>query len=346
MKGVKFGDYHTYDSWGLLMTPNWEIGLPEVKEKKINIEGADGEQDYTDFFGGVKYGNRTLKFEFVYPTLVTGTEFMQKASEIADKLNGQKLKVALDDDSEHYYTGRAKVTGFSVKKGIGTMEISVDAEPYRLKKDVSGKIIHLAGKNLINLNEAVIGGTNTWVKTATGFTYTQTAGGGSYVFFNVPLEAGKTYTFSTKGTNLAQTSLYIYSDRIYGTAYKNSNTGAPCTFTPNKTAVYVCAIITNSTATSAEFSEVMLAEASSVGTYEAYDSTVRTATVNITGTRMATVPKIYATQGGIVTSKGVTSKLVAQGSIEVPEMQIEQGNNPFTASASGRVLVSWQEGGL
>ena len=134
MKGVKFGDYHTYDSWGLLMTPNWEIGLPEVKEKKINIEGADGEQDYTDFFGGVKYGNRTLKFEFVYPTLVTGTEFMQKASEIADTLHGQKLKVALDDDSEHYYTGRAKVTGFSVKKGIGTMEISVDAEPYKMKK--------------------------------------------------------------------------------------------------------------------------------------------------------------------------------------------------------------------
>lgn len=344
MKGVKFGEYHTYDSWGLLQTPNWEIGLPEVKEKKINIEGADGDQDYTDFFGGVKYGNRALKFEFVYPTLVTGNEFMQMVSEISDALHGQKLKVVLDDDTEHYYIGRAKVTGFNVKKGVGTIEITVDAEPYKLKKDVSGAVINLAGKNLINLDEAVIGGTNTWVKTATGFTYTQTAGGGSYVYFNVPLEAGKTYTFSVNGANLAQTSLYIYTDRIYGTAYKTSNAGAHCTFTPDKSGVYVCAVITNSTATSAEFSEIMLAEASSVGTYEAYDSTVKTREVTIVGARMAAIPKIYATQDGIITSKGKTVKLTAHTSVEVPEFQIEQGNNLFTASAAGRVLISWQEG--
>lgn len=158
MKGVKFGEHHTYDTWGLLMTPNWEIGLPEIKEKKIAIEGADGDQDYTDFFGGVKYGNRTLKFEFVYPTLVTGSQFMHMVSEISDALHGQKLKVVTDDDIEHYYVGRAKVTSFNVKKGVGTIEITVDAEPYKLKNQLTIVSATIDGttKNLYDISKTLL----------------------------------------------------------------------------------------------------------------------------------------------------------------------------------------------
>ena len=137
MKGVKFGEHHTYDTWGLLMTPNWEIGLPEVKEKKIDIEGADGEKDYTEFFGGVKYGNRTLKWEFVYPKLISGNSFMQKVSEIADAVHGRKLSIRWDNDPDYVYTGRVKVSSFAVKDGIGTVEISADAEPYKMKNEMT-----------------------------------------------------------------------------------------------------------------------------------------------------------------------------------------------------------------
>lgn len=343
MKGVKFGNLHSYDTWGLLLTTK-NIGSPIVKEKKIDIEGADGDLDYTEVFGSVKYGNRTLKFEF--QKALKPSELVSLASDIQDAIHGLKMAVTLDDDPDWYYHGRVSVKDFNWKKGIGTIEIEVDAEPYKLKHSLSGKVINLARKNLINLNAAVIGGTNTWVKTATGFTYTQTEGGGSYVCFNVPLEAGKTYTFSVKGTNLSQTSLYIYTDRIYGTAYKNANAGQPCIFTPATSGVYICAVITNSTATAADFGEIMLAEGSSVGTFELYDGTVRTAEVDIIGTRMVAIPKIFATGEGIITSKGKTTRLVVGSGIEVPEMQIEQGNNRFTASAAGRVLISWQEGRL
>ena len=344
MKGVKFNGLHSYDEWGLLLSKK-EIGSPTAKEKKVDIEGADGELDFTEALGGVKFNNRTLKFTFKKGGM-TPVSILALVSDIQDAIHGKKLKVTLDDDPDWYYYGRIKVADFNLEKTIGTVVIEVDAEPYKLKQNLSGKIIHLAGRNLINLNEAIVGGTNTWVKTATGFNYTQTEGGGSYVYFNVPLEANKTYTFSVKGTNLSQTSLYIYTDRVYGTAYKNANAGSPCTFTPDKTGVYVCAIIANSTATAAEFSEVMLAEASSVGTFEPYNSTVRTAEVDIMGARMVAIPNIYATGEGIITSRGKTTKLVVGSSIEAPEMQIEQGNNRFTASASGRVLISWQEGRL
>lgn len=145
MKGVKFGEHHSYDSWGLLMSPNWEIGLPEIKEKKIDIEGADGELDYTEYFGGVKYGNRKLKFEFIKPTLTDAKEFMRIVSDIVDDLHGQKMQIVLDDDKEFFYLGRARITGFSVKQGIGTVEIEADCDPYKMKietttlsSDVSG----------------------------------------------------------------------------------------------------------------------------------------------------------------------------------------------------------------
>lgn len=154
MKGVKFGEHHTYDTWGLLMTPNWEIGLPEIKEKKIDIEGADGEKDYTEFFGGVKYGNRTLKWEFVYPKLISGNSFMQKVSEIADAVHGRKLSIRWDNDPDYVYTGRVKVSSFAVKDGIGTIEISADAEPYKMKVEKTAISAVLNGVNDIYLGNS------------------------------------------------------------------------------------------------------------------------------------------------------------------------------------------------
>ena len=41
MKGITFGNLHTYDDLQLILTTK-EIGAPTVKSKKIDIEGADG----------------------------------------------------------------------------------------------------------------------------------------------------------------------------------------------------------------------------------------------------------------------------------------------------------------
>lgn len=159
MKGVKFGEYHTYNTWGILMTPNWEIGLPEVKEKKVDIEGADGEKDYTEFFGGVKYGNRSLQWEFVYPTVMTTSEFAQKVTEIADALHGQKMQIVADDDRDYFYTGRARIAGYSLKDGIGTIDIVADAEPYKMKVEKTAISAVLDGAKdiyLVNARKSVV----------------------------------------------------------------------------------------------------------------------------------------------------------------------------------------------
>ena len=63
MNGVQFGAVHSYSNLNLLLTKK-EIGSPTIKTREIEIEGRDSVLDLTEFFGGVNYGNRKLKFEF------------------------------------------------------------------------------------------------------------------------------------------------------------------------------------------------------------------------------------------------------------------------------------------
>lgn len=63
MKGIMFGNFHSYDDLHLILTSK-EIGSPAVKVNKIDVEGADSALDLTDFFGEPKYEDVTHKFEF------------------------------------------------------------------------------------------------------------------------------------------------------------------------------------------------------------------------------------------------------------------------------------------
>ena len=63
MKGVTFLGYHSEKDLNLLLTGK-EIGSPEVKRQTIDVAGADGELDFTDFFGEPKYANVQHQFTF------------------------------------------------------------------------------------------------------------------------------------------------------------------------------------------------------------------------------------------------------------------------------------------
>lgn len=130
MKGIKFGDYHSYDDLRLVLASK-EIGSPSVKTRKIEVEGADGELDLTDFFGEPKYENVTHKFTF--STMEPQSEFLEQFSRIKNALHGKKMRVILDDDPLFYYMGRLHVSSFTTDKGIGTVSIEADCEPYKYK---------------------------------------------------------------------------------------------------------------------------------------------------------------------------------------------------------------------
>lgn len=130
MKGVKFGEYHSYEDF-LLLRKSKEIGTPEPKKKTVEVEGADGELDYTEYFGEVKYSNRQLKFEF--QTIARPDMFLQLFSEICDAIHGKKVRIVLEDDPDFFYIGRVNVSPFTNNKTIGEMTITADCEPYKYK---------------------------------------------------------------------------------------------------------------------------------------------------------------------------------------------------------------------
>lgn len=108
-----------------------EIGSPPVKFRKLELEGADSDIDYTDFFGEPKYENVTHTFDF--STIVPQREFTTLFSTIKNALHGKKMRIILDDDPSFYYWGRCSVSSFVTSKGVGEVSVECDCEPYKYK---------------------------------------------------------------------------------------------------------------------------------------------------------------------------------------------------------------------
>ena len=141
MKGVTFGNYHSYDDLKLLLNSK-EIGSPEVKIRKIDIEGADSSLDLTDFFGEAKFENVVHKFQF--STIVPQAQFLSLFSTVKNALHGKKMRVILDDDPLFYYMGRCSVSSFTNEKNVGMVNVECDCEPYKykLEKTVVSKAVN------------------------------------------------------------------------------------------------------------------------------------------------------------------------------------------------------------
>ena len=130
MKGIRFGDLHSYDDLKMILSGK-DMGAPAVKSMKLDIEGADSALDLTDFFGEPKYEDVTHKFQF--STIVPCSEFMTLYSRIKNAIHGKKMRIILDDDPLFYWMGRIYVSGFTNEKSIGQVEVECDCEPYKYK---------------------------------------------------------------------------------------------------------------------------------------------------------------------------------------------------------------------
>lgn len=129
MKGILFGSLHSFDDLGLILGRK-ELGAPAVKESKIDIPGADSDLDQTEFFGDVKYGNATHRFEF---TANQQSDFPALYSRVKNALHGRKKRIILDDDPLYFYLGRCFIDKHTDAKGIATIDVEADCEPYKYK---------------------------------------------------------------------------------------------------------------------------------------------------------------------------------------------------------------------
>jgi phage-related protein len=148
MKGIKFGNYHSYEAFQLILASK-TIGTPSPKTETIDIPGGDGVLDLTDYFGETKYGNRNLSFEF--SSLVIPSDFMSLFSMVQNALHGKKLPIILDDDSGWYYTGRISVSEWKADRNIGKLTIDCDCEPYKYQISTTVITKSISGTSVITL---------------------------------------------------------------------------------------------------------------------------------------------------------------------------------------------------
>lgn len=131
---------NSYADWGLLLRPK-QIAPPDPKIIKMEIEGRDGDIDLTEWAGEVRYNDRTFPLSF-YMTCALH-EIEDKATDIKNWLHGQRVRITFADDSAYYYEARVSVANAYANGGLGVLDMSVTAEPYKYKQDVTSKRVWL-----------------------------------------------------------------------------------------------------------------------------------------------------------------------------------------------------------
>ena len=127
LKGVKFGDIHT-STFGVYLS-KITIGTPSPKKFMVDIPGADGSLDMTDYFGGVKYDNRKLTFIFTFPQ--RGKQLLNVYSDFLNAVHGKHFdSIILDDDNQFHYAGRVTV-GNLAKAALSKVTVECECEPYK-----------------------------------------------------------------------------------------------------------------------------------------------------------------------------------------------------------------------
>ena len=156
MKGVFFDTWHSWNDFFLVLA-SVELGLPKPKINTVDVPAIDGEIDFSNVFGELKYKNRTLKLKF--NTAILDTESaIQFYSEIAQKFHGKIIDIVMDDDAYWKYRGRIEIETLKTKDVIKSIVITGECDPYKVARItkkfnqtiVSGAsfIYHVVGRSI------------------------------------------------------------------------------------------------------------------------------------------------------------------------------------------------------
>lgn len=134
---VTFGDKNTWDDWRLIPTSRPLFNPPALKERYVDIPGADGLLDLsTIFVNRPIFSNRQGSLEFLVEDQDTPWEVIY--SRIANYLHGRHHRAILEDDPNFFYEGRFKLNQWRSNPSFSTITIDYSVGPY--KKSVIGTL--------------------------------------------------------------------------------------------------------------------------------------------------------------------------------------------------------------
>lgn len=128
--GVKFGAYHSYKDWGLMLVRMY-IPMPQPKTYKVSVPGADGTLDLSEVVGRTTYNDREgLEFEFDLMD-ESYSKWLTTYSQISNAIHGQKIQVIPDDDVGYFYICRLNVDSQKSNPVLSQIVITGTAAPYK-----------------------------------------------------------------------------------------------------------------------------------------------------------------------------------------------------------------------
>ena len=95
----------------------------------MEVPGSSVTLDFTEAFGEINYGNRTINLAFL--CLDPWDDQFQLQTDVRNALHGKRMNIYFDEDDSVYYVGRISVSKWTYDRGAGRVEISIDADPWR-----------------------------------------------------------------------------------------------------------------------------------------------------------------------------------------------------------------------
>lgn len=127
-KGVKFGEYHSYDDLGLVLQP-YTVPLPEPKLQYLDNSGGNGSIDVSEALGDICYNDRSITLTFT--KIDKHREWEKIVSTVANAIHGRKMHVVFDRDPDYYYEARCAVSGITPVGALGTLTVILTCAPFK-----------------------------------------------------------------------------------------------------------------------------------------------------------------------------------------------------------------------
>lgn len=200
MVGVTFGNYHSFNDFGLLLA-DVSVEPPAPQRFTVEVPGRNGILDLTPALTDkMRYGERyiNLVFNVIGPCI-----YQQKLSEIANKIHGQTLNIIFDSDPAYYWRGFVTVDAQSSDEDLGQFDITIACDPF--KYSTTETTVTVEGDGTATLENGRMEVTPTITTTAEAtLTYgdiTTTVSAGTHILSDLELTEGETtVTVTSTGT--------------------------------------------------------------------------------------------------------------------------------------------------
>lgn len=133
--GFLIGGKHTWRDWGLKCF-SYKITAPVKQKNLIQVPGRNGKIDAARKIIGNAYEHRNITMQFDAPD----TDYESWAAlctELENYMQDEVMELVPDFDSDYYYKGWVSVVCEKEFKEGSEITISVDAEPFKYKRDLT-----------------------------------------------------------------------------------------------------------------------------------------------------------------------------------------------------------------